>query len=267
MVGTLGSLDNTPLQGLCVLNTRPQEQGQALNQAIEAAGGRVIHVPTLVLEPVPAETWLPNMPDLNNMNHAIFISANAVHAFFKTWHEHNIPWPKHISTFAIGQATATALAKHGVQNITTPCIEDSEHLLQCAALLNVKQHQILLVKGEQGRKTLAQTLRARGAMIYPLSVYRRVLPNHDITTLRSLWQTPLIELILYTSEQSMHHLWTMVGSEGRAWLCQTPSLVISPRLANLAVARGLTRVIHAPYSHLMQTLKELAYEFRTQSSP
>ena len=66
------------LGGLRVVLTRPRDDGLSLAQAIEHAGGNVLHLPSLVLEalsdPQPA---LDIVRRLNHFQLAVFVSKNA----------------------------------------------------------------------------------------------------------------------------------------------------------------------------------------------
>lgn len=243
------------LQGLRVLNTRPRTQGQALSHEIKEAGGTVLDCPTLDIEPTN-DSWLTLLPHLAQATHAIFISANAVHCCFKILSQKKIIWPETIQVIAIGQATASALHHYRIDVKFIPPRADSEHLLALDSLQLIHGKTILLFKGEGGRTLIAEGLMQRGANLISLDVYRRTLPlNLNQQWIDSLWQNDSVDIILFTSQQSMQNLFTMLGRNARSWLCNKPCLVISNRLAFAASLLGIqTIIINSQEETLLDTL-------------
>jgi uroporphyrinogen-III synthase len=245
----------TKLNGLRVLNTRPIEQAKALSQAIRLAGGIAIECPALVIEPKP-QTWLKTLPNLNSTALAIFISANAVDCCFRTLKTAHYQWPLSIQNIAVGNATATALMKHGIKADFIPTIADSENLLNLAILQTISRKTIVLFKGEEGRLLIAETLLARGADLHTIEVYQRQCPKFEPQQYHFLWQNGVVDIILFTSQQAMLNLFYMFGEEAHAWLCQTPCLVISERLAKEASLLGIKQVIVSTPKTILTTLHQ-----------
>ncbi len=242
------------LNGLRVLNTRPLEQGQALSRAINSAGGIAIDFPTILIE-ATHPNWLRHMPELTQINQAIFISTNAVHYFFNTLEKHNIDWPNNIQITAVGHATAEALSTRGFTSHHIPAIADSEHLLALKSLQQIQQQTILLIKGVGGRPVIAETLHTRDAYLIPLSVYRRVLPTMSEQYINSLWHDDAVDIILFTSQQTMNNLFTLFGKEASTWICSKPCLVISTRLEKEAALLGMRTIITSSYDKILDTLR------------
>ena len=245
--------NNNKLQRLRIVNTRPLEQGQILSKAITEAGGISIDFPVLAIEPT-GDDWLTELPNLNTVLHAIFISANAVEFFYTKLKQHGLRWPTTIQTTAIGKASAAALAKWGISVDHVPSSADSEHLLQLDALQAVEGQSILLIKGEGGRPEIINTLLVRGATLVSLDVYRRVLPSTPQKT-HSLWHDNAVDIILFTSQQAIHNLFVLLGKDAHPWICQTPCLVISERLAKEASRMGMQTIIISQYDTIVSTLE------------
>ena len=243
------------LRGLRILNTRPLEKGQALHQAICDVGGVSIDLPALTIEPT-ANEWLKNLPNLNHINQAIFISSNAVTYFYLALEQKQLTWPATINTTAIGNTTAATLAKWQIHVDHVPSIADSEHLLQLNPLQHVKNQTILLVKGEGGRMDITKTLLARGANLISVNVYRSILPNTEQKFIHSLWHDDQVDIILFTSQQAMHNIFTLFGEAARVWLCSKPCLVISERLAEAAFTLGMRTIIVSRYDTILNTLEQ-----------
>lgn len=224
-------------KGLRILNTRPLGQNQALSQAIYDAGGIPIECPALRIEPIHSKWWRVQ-EDLRSIDWAIFISTNAVHYCFE---KINV-WPDSIRVAAVGEATANALRQRGVRVDEVPLISSSEGLLSLEAMQRVYGQTILLVKGENGRTLLADTLVHRGARVRLLAVYRRTLPVVESAYLQSLWHDDAVDAIVFTSEEAMYHLFQLFGYEASHWLRSKPCYVKSERLAKTAVHLGINSV-------------------------
>lgn len=241
------------LKGLRVLNTRPHEQGKALSLAIEAANGISIECPALNIAPVDSD-WFSSLPDLNKVEKAIFVSANAVDFCFRTLAQNQCQWPATIEVIAQGQATAKALSKYSIQLALIPEIADSEHLLQLEVMREVNKKNILLFKGRGGRTLIAETLYARGANLFIFEVYKRQLPNLNPKQLYSLWHNDAVDIILFTSQQAMQNIFILFGEDAHAWLCSKPCLVIGKRLAKEASLLGMQRIIVSTPEAILDTL-------------
>lgn len=241
------------MKGLRVLNTRPLNQGDALNNDIRAAGGVPLHFPALEIESTAID-WLSGMPNLTQVKQAIFTSANAVDYYFAALTTTGIQWPRNICVMAIGNATAAALSKHGIHVHHSPLIADSEHLLKLDVLQSIEKQTILLVKGLGGRQLIAETLLSRGAHLIPLAVYRRKLPVVKQEYINSIWQDDAVDIILFTSQQAMLNLFTLFEQGGHSWLCNKPCLVISKRLAKEAYLLGIRTIITCQYNEISGTL-------------
>lgn len=241
------------LTGLRILNTRPQGQSRHLSDLITKANGHAIELPALEIQD-STQNWLSQLPRLDTIETTIFTSANAVHFFFKKLAENQIIWPAHIKIIAIGQGTATALALWQNQQAAIPTHSNSEHLLTMPALTEVSGKHLLVVKGEYGRTLLHDTLQQRGAIITSVCVYRRILPTINPEFIEALWRNRQVDIILYTSQQALEHIFALFGQPAHAWLRNTPCIVISERLAKAAKERGITTVLVSDYDALLITL-------------
>lgn len=241
------------LHGLCVLNTRPRESSAPLTTAIQQAGGAVIELPALCIE--PTHDWFDALPSLATIDQALFISPNAVHYFCQGLKDRAITWPPQLHATAIGSATARALYEYGLPVNELPPIANSEHVLALKTLLDVTNQTILLVKGIGGIPLIEEGLTRRGARVLPLAVYRRTLPRYKKKLIHSLWHDPAVDIILFTSEQAIHNIMTLFkGPLARQWLCGTPCLVISDRLATVADTCGITTCLISPLDTIMDAL-------------
>lgn len=236
-------MNTANLKGLRVLNTRPLQQGQELNQRIIIAGGLPVSCPALDIGP-PARDWRPLLPNLNTVQQAIFVSANAVTYSIPVLLENQFAWPDHIQITAVGKATAQALKSRQLRVDNIPEKSDSEHLLMLNNLQAVHSETILLFKGEGGRTLIANSLTERGAKLIELNVYQRLLPDCNQEKLEQWWRDDCVDIILFTSQEAIQNIVTMFGTSAQqAWLKRTPCLVISDRLAQFASKSGIENIL------------------------
>jgi uroporphyrinogen-III synthase len=225
-----------------ILVTRPERQAGELCRLIEAQGGQAIRCPTLeILPPSDPASALAVIDHLDDYKLAIFTSANAVHLGIDLIQSRR-PLPRHWQVFAIGKATARALAKQGIDTCRTPELgADSETLLALPELQQVAGKGIVIFRGEGGREVLGETLRARGARVGQAMVYRRSKPAFCPDDLLQYWTRGEIQAVIATSNESLQNLLAMVGAAGRPWLLATPLVVVSERARSLALQLGFNR--------------------------
>lgn len=239
-----------PLNGRAVLVTRPAGQAERLCQLIHEAGGEPIAFPTLEIraasDPEQARQLLAERWDI-----MLFVSRNAVKygvaLFPPAWRpepgsERGVASLSRPLIGAVGRATAAALQEQGQAPELVPARGfDSEALLALPALTQVTGKRVLIVRGEGGRPMLGETLRERGAEVAFAEVYRRTLPDVDISAELSAWRERLA-FVTATSDEVLHNLLQMIGTADKAWLLSTPLVVISDRGGATAMQLGFRRV-------------------------
>jgi uroporphyrinogen-III synthase len=232
-----GSLD-----GVCVMVTRPHESAQGLVQLIEQEGGRALRFPALEFAELENSRELALLGErLDSYDLAIFVSPRAVARGLALIRQRR-EWPAMLPSAAIGEGTAQALHDRGLEvAFSAPSPFSSEALLELAALQaeQVRARRIVIVRGEGGSALLGNTLRARGAEVDYAEVYRRVRPNFDAAPVLASGE---VDVIVVTSGEALRNLFEMAGPHGRARLCQTPLVVMSARLAELARELGARAV-------------------------
>lgn len=241
------------LAGLHVLNTRPAGQAAALTARLQAAGARVTELPLIHVAPLPVSpaAWR-QLLDLDRYDGVIAVSANAARlgldAVAGAWPQ----WPHRLPAYAVGARTAAVLRDAGLE-VRVPAQPDSEGLLALPALQAVTGRRFLVLKGEGGRPLLAETLRARGAQVDTIDLYRRELPAGAAAAWRHLCEAgDLPAAVILTSPDALRH-WQAVAGDRAAtvrWI------VVSPRMRVLAEAAGavVTEAAAADEDSLLQAL-------------
>ncbi|MEY8879504.1 MAG: uroporphyrinogen-III synthase [Leptothrix sp. (in: b-proteobacteria)] len=254
----------SPAERPCLLVTRPQPQADEWVARLQALGQPARALPLLVIEPVAAfapavrQAWQA----LAGLDLVMFVSPNAVLQFMALRPAEAV-WPAHTLAAATGPGTVAALLAQGVPRaqVVAPAADsaqfDAEALWhQQLAQRDWSAAQVLIVRGEDGRDWLADTLRAHGAQVQPLGAYRRVAPDASGETGRTLTEVsadPTGCVWLFSSSEAIGHLLGLMraapGAEAggaSAWqaLLQVPVIATHPRIAQTAMAAGWSMVRH-----------------------
>lgn len=223
-----------PLKGLKILVTRPIRQAVGLVELIKQQGGEAVVFPVIEITAINIQQWVEWNP--RQTNWLVFISRNAVEYFLQG---HPQPLPAHIKLAAAGEGTAQTMRKHGLTvNLQPELSNGSEGLLQLPEWQQMEQQQVVIVRGEGGRELMADTLRARGATINYLEVYRRQLPS-VATELKQ--QACSAHWLTATSANGVTNLLSLL-SVSCPQILQKPLLVVSERIKAFAVEQGFKQV-------------------------
>jgi uroporphyrinogen-III synthase len=228
-----------------VLVTRPAHQADPLCELIEAAHGRPIRFPTLEIvatpDPGAARAVLAEPCDL-----LVFVSANAAERGFDLLPEE---LPAAMEVAAVGRATAARLAELGLEPSLVPDAGfDSESLLALPGLQDLHGRRVVVVRGNEGRPLLGDTLRERGATVVYAEVYQRRVPKRSPANLLHGW-TSLVDAVTATSNTVLDNLFSLVGEQGAPLVRGTPLVVVSRRMAEHARGLGCRGIHLAASAH------------------
>lgn len=191
-----------PLDGMGVLVTRPRAQAKELVTAIEAQGGRTFSFPVIEIVPQTESDVVATAASLPKPDIVIFISRNAV--------AHGLQFARGALIAAIGPSTAAAIRDAGeTVDIEPSDGYNSESLLVEVALQDVSGRNIHIVRGDDGRELLAETLRERGATVNYLSVYERALASASpqaLADVETAWRDGRIDAVVVMSVASLRNL-------------------------------------------------------------
>jgi uroporphyrinogen-III synthase len=234
-----------------VLVTRPQPQADEWVQRLRGRGIAAFALPLIgvadLADPQPlAEAWRGLVGDAAPAL-CVFVSPNAVARFF-AHRPAGRPWPARVWAAAPGPGTAQALAAHGVPaaQLVQPAADsaqfDSESLWRQLQRHDWRGRSAWIMRGDGGRDTLADDLRAAGADVRFVQAYRRGPPawgEAERTQLAAALAAPAAHLWLLSSSEALGHLRTL--APGADWSAST-ALASHPRIAQAARALGFGRV-------------------------
>jgi len=236
-----------PLRGCGIAITRPAGQAAHLSELILAEGGQPILFPLIAIAPLADySTFEQALAELKHYDWAIFISSNAVQNAMPRLLDRLGSIPKNLRFAAIGPMTAAELAKFGVTDTLTPQGRfDSESLLALPEMQAVTNKKVMIFRGSGGREVLADTLKARGAVVDFAECYRRVNPQLDAGDLPVLWQNKQLHAVVITSSEAMRHLLDIADDGKAAWIQNVTLCVNHQRIAELPLRLGLHVAIAA----------------------
>ncbi|MFG0380273.1 uroporphyrinogen-III synthase [Pseudomonas sp. zbq_18] len=238
------------MTGWRLLLTRPAAESAALAETLAAAGVFSRSLPLLAteaLEETPEQRAM--LLNLTSYSAVIVVSKPAARHALQRLALAEVTPPAGQLWFTVGGATAQLLAPYlqalGLDVAYPPAGDDSEALLalpQLAGVLAQPAPRVLIMRGEGGRELLAETLRAHGAVVDYLELYRRVMPAHAPGALTQLIQAERLNAVLVSSGQGLANLRELAGA---AWpqLSRLPLLVPSVRVAEQARLAGAQQII------------------------
>ncbi len=218
-----------------ILITRPEGKGTELALQLQQAGYQTTHCPVLTLDYLTPSS--EELAPLENADKIIFISQDAVHALLHLTPVIN----KAAQLYAVGQQTADAIYEAFGRRAAVPKQHDSEGLLELKTLQDVELSNIVLVKGEGGRTTIAKTLKQRGALLNQLVVYKRSAIESEPGKWMDHWQTIDVEGIVITSNAAVDAIFNGQNGSQLAWLIKRQFYVASERIADYLQQKNVTR--------------------------
>jgi uroporphyrinogen-III synthase len=236
------------LEGRRIVITRTREQAGDLARALEAHGAAVVLAPVIHVEPLPQLGALrAALAGLSAYRWVVFTSQNAVQIVF----DRLVAWglgPRVFagtSVAAIGTATGDALSQRGVVPALVPEEFVAEALAEAlAARGNLQGSRVLIPTAQDARDALPAGLRAHGAVVEVVPVYRTVRAATDLSALAAELRQGRIDAVTFTSSSTVRHFVDLVGP-GAATSGRFAAAVIGPVTAGTARELGIGDVLEA----------------------
>ena len=242
-----------------VLVTRPEHQAEKLSLLIEQQHWNAIRFPTLEINPINTPALQQQLTQVSHYQWVIFISANAVNFAIKA-NNGKIDCFKQSRLIAIGKATEKALLLVGLIADLLPPQSNTESLLTMNEMAEMTEQSCLIIRGENGRELLAETLRHRGAKVDYMAVYQRTVPKINNSELSHLLQTNQLNVITITSGNALKNLLLMLNYALHSALFAIPLVVISERIKQLAQKMGFKHIAVSHYPSddaIIETIVEM----------
>jgi len=197
-----------PLAGRVILVTRAEEQAGSFAALLEEAGGRILLMPTIVIEPPPS--WAPLDAALGRAREyqwAIFTSVNGVRAVRRRLESGGLG-PDVLArcrVAAIGPATAAALAEWGLAPEIVPDEYVAESLVQRLQPCVRAGDRVLLARAVEARDVLVRALEERGAVVDEVTAYRTRAAAERAPELRSALSGREVDIVTFTSPSTVRN--------------------------------------------------------------
>lgn len=233
---------------MLVIVTRPPAQAAAWVRALHQLGQAAQALPLIEIAPVldaaPVRAAWQRLADFGLV---VFVSANAVEHFFALGPP-GAAWPAGVLAGSTGPGTSATLRAAGVReaDIAEPAADapsyDSEALWARLHGIEWSGRGALVVRGEDGRDWLADTLRERGARVSFVAAYQRQPPRPDAAAQALLIRAqaePAAHVWLFSSSQAVAHLQALAPAAD--W-SHSQAMASHPRIAQAARAAGFGQV-------------------------
>ncbi|WP_373079217.1 uroporphyrinogen-III synthase [Zhongshania sp.] len=259
----MATTNRPDLSGLRVLVTRPADRSGELVAALRGEGAQVLTKPLLNITPLSPsrhgaelQRCRQQFMDLDRYQYLIFISVNAVNYGMALIEQFWPQWPIGVKVYAIGTATAAALAARDVEVQSFDSLAmNSESLLSTPALLQLQGQKILIVRGLGGREYLAEQLAARGAQVDYAECYQRSSPKLDRGQFQDLLLKEQINIVCVNSGETLHYFNSLLGDMAHTYTVLVPG----ERVAALAASLGFEQVVQAENAGAAATLDALKH--------
>lgn len=208
----LSWFEKRPLFGLRVLVGRTREQGGRLSAELRDAGAEPLECP--LIEIAPPSDWGPvdrAIERLGEYHWVIFTSGNGVRWFLDRLFHLGLDARTlaGASIACIGPATASALRPFGLIADIVPAQHVAEELAD--AIGDIAGSRILLPRAEAGRAVLPDRLRASGAKVDDIAVYRNLTPDGLASRLSAALGG--VDVVTFASSSMVQHFVRALGQD------------------------------------------------------
>jgi uroporphyrinogen III methyltransferase / synthase len=209
-----------------VLVTRPAEQADGLVEGLRSQGVDVRVVPTVALEPLPFTA-----PRLASYDWVVVTSPTGVRCLLeRVAPEPGLRWG------AVGPTTAAELARRGVKADAVPARARGGELADAMEGVEaLSGRRVLLARATAAGPELTDKLRARGANVDELDVYRTVEgPESSRRALNEALADPRVRTVVFASGSAVRGLLRLAGEDPRRLL----AITIGPATTEVAAEHG-----------------------------
>ncbi len=228
---------------MAILVTRPEQESQALCDALNQLGHPAISHPLLTIHPGKD---LPQLTTLFSSLHSQdVLIAVSQHAVLQTQHylaQHHIKWKQELNYIAIGQSTAKQLQQLVNTTVHFPTRSDSENLLALPALTDVAGKNVLILRGNGGRELIYQALNSVGAKVKYCEAYQRKMTHFNAAIKTKEWQEKDIDTIIITSGEQLTFFTAQFSNNDLNWVQHCKLLVPSERINQIAKQLGYQHI-------------------------
>lgn len=240
----LNWFERRPLFGLRVLVTRAKDQAHELSALLSRYGAEPVEWATIRM--IPPETWEDldeAVAHLDGYQWLIFTSVNGVHPFMARLRRRGLDARalRGLRICCIGPRTAEELSVYGVSADLVPAVFQAEGVIEALKQAGVSGQRILIPRAAAAREILPDELRALGAEVRVVAVYRTAAPSFETTALKALFRDRTIQIVTFASSSTVRNFCDLFESldELHRMMAGVKVACIGPITAETARAYGL----------------------------
>ena len=244
----LNWFEQRPLFGKRILMTRAKEQASEMAGLLASYGAEPVEAPTI--EIAQPTDWGPAdraLVEIDSYRWIIFTSVNGVSRFMTRLRQRGLDARclAGRTICCIGPRTAEELERFGIKADLIPDEYQAEGVLAALAGHSLQGTRVLIPRAEVAREILPEELRARGASVDVVSVYRTIVPKVEGTRWRQQLLERDIHVVAFTSSSTVRNFVQLLGGPEAAkdLLTSVAIACIGPITAKTAEEYGLTVAI------------------------
>ena len=225
--------------------TRARGESEDLVEMLARLGAEVLHLPAIEIAP-PADgaPVQATLAQVSRYAWVVFTSRNAVRALFDGLSALDVRLPPTISIAAVGEATARELNHRGVDVACLPSAATASSLAESLIARGIDGARVLLPLGDRARRDVPDALRAAGASVDEIVVYRTVTPAHSDPAALDAVERGIADVVVFASPSAVANLPGMLPS-GVDALRRVTAVCIGPTTGGAARDAGISRVLIA----------------------
>lgn len=254
-----------PLCNRRILVTRTRRQASDLAVQLEALGATTILTPTIEIVPPENYRQLDHaIAHLDSFDWLLFTSANAVEAFAERMKlRDSVGLPPRVKIAVVGPATAKAVEGIGLPVALLPHRYIAESLAESLAT-HAPGCRILLIRAEDARDVLPNSLTRAGAAVTIAPAYRNQVPNASIPVIQQMFSSPKIQIdaITFTSASTARNLTVLLDAAGLTLSSGIALASIGPITSDALRKLGLNPTIEAKESTIPALVQAIAEHFK-----
>ena len=243
-----------PLAGRTIVVTRAAEQAAGLADRLAELGAEVLVAPALEIRP-PADWAAADaaLAALDKYTWVCFTSRNGVAAFLDRAAALRLDGRALAGArlAAIGPATAAALRERFLQPDVLPQRYTgaalAEAMLAAAGASALSGRRVLLARSDVAAPELPRALRAAGAVVDDVAVYRTVAPAALAAEVTAALAARRVDWITFTSGSTVRNFLALLRAAGQAAgaLSAVKAASIGPSTSAVLRAAGLAAAVEA----------------------
>jgi uroporphyrinogen III methyltransferase/synthase len=253
------------LKGRTILVTRSAGQSSEFRALLESRGASVLCFPTIeIADPDSWESCDAAIWKLAEYNSVCFTSKNAAERFIQRV---RIVRPQALNTlgvrsiYAVGIKTRSALESAGLSVQALPSTSSAEELARTLHGQELTGRRFLFPKSNIAREILPQDLRAFGALVDEVVVYKTVAPEpHNLEVIRSFLADGKVDIVTLFSPSSARNFIEMLSAE---MLKKTAVAVIGPTTAEAVKELGIEAAVIAKLATTESLIQGIEEYFQT----